>query len=361
MPERNTWHRHWIVLVRATAAPAAGLLALLIVLFVDGMTGAPARVILGLGCVVLIVQGTQALGGIPKAVAETPLSQRQRVLERAGRTFRLFLALVAFSLAALTVVLLLAAALSPGFNPAILQVLFVVWVGAIAFWFAINTVDWRNDVYILTHDRIIDQVRFPILYDQRTIARLDQVQNVRYQQGVLGRLLNFGDVTVETAGREQAVVFLEVPRPAEIQSIIFQRIDQLNERLAREEAVRQRDQIAVWFTAYHDLASRIEVLTMPETVPAQHTARPEWRINAGLNARYETWIAHDTVSHARDNKYKAKTPPQSGEGRRRFRAIVPTPQSGHLYLKIWLRVLPAPGEAQQEEEFASREFAIAVV
>jgi len=361
MPERNTWHRHPIVLVRAIFVPALGLLVLLAVLVVYGATSTPARIALGLGSVVLIFQGVQAGSGVPKEVAGTPLSQRENVLQRVSRPYRILLAVMTYSLAAVTFVLLLMFSVSPGASPAIMQGLFIVWFVAIAFWLTMNTVDWRNDVYILTQDRIIDQVRFPILYDQRTDARLDQVQNVRYQQGALGRILNFGDVTVETAGRTQAVVFLQVPKPAGIQSTIFQRIDQLTERLAREESLRQREQLSVWFAAYHDLAGRIEVLSMPETVPAQHTARPEWRINVDPDTRYETWIAHDTVSHARDNEYKTKTAPQPGQGRRRFRAIVPTPQSGYLYLKIWLKVFAAPGSGQQDEEFATREFAITVV
>lgn len=360
-PERNTWHRHWIVLIRAIGAPATGLLSLILVLVLDGTTGRPALAILGVGSLVLIFQGVQASAGVSKEVAETPLSQRTRVLERAGRIFRFVLAAVAFMLAGVTLPVVLVGFLTPVLPPLFMTVLYLLWLGAVAFWLVLNTVDWRNDVYILTHDRIIDQVRFPILYDQRTVARLDQVQNVRYQQGVVGRLLNFGDVTVETAGRTQAVVFLEVPKPAEIQSTIFRRIDQLNERLAMQEAARQREQISVWFTAYHDLAGRIEVLSMPETVRAERPIRPEWRINLGPGVPYETWVTHDTESHARDNEYKTKMDPHPGEGRRRFREIIPTPQAGYLYLKIWLRVASAQGTEQQDETLATREFAVRVV
>ncbi len=361
-PERNVWHRHWIVLIRATAAPVAGLLSLVGVwLFGGGPTGFPAQVILVVGSLVLIFQGVQAMSGVPKEVAETPLSQRQRVLQRVNLPMRFIMAAVAFTLAGAALTLVPLAMIAPATFAPYLKRLYILWGVAVVVWLAINTVDWRNDVYILTSDRIIDQVRFPILYDQRTVARLDQVQNVRYQQGVLGRFLNFGDVTVETAGRGQAVVFLEVPKPAEIQSIIFRRIDQLNERLAMREAERQREQLAVWFTAYHDLATRIEVLAMPETVPAEHPARPEWRINLPPGVRYETWVTHDTESHARDNLYRTEMDPHPGEGRRRFREIIPTPQSGYLYLKIWLRVLAAQGAEQQGEEFATREFAIRVV
>ena len=360
IPEQKKWHRHWIVLIRAVGAPVVGLLSPILVLVLDGTTGGPALVTLGVGSLVLIFQGMQASAGVPKERAETPLSQRRRVLERAGRIFRFILAGVAFLMAGVTLPVVLIGFLTSVLPPLFLTILYFVWMIAVASWLALNAVDWRNDVYILTHDRIIDQVRFPILYDQRTVARLDQVQNVRYQQGVVGRLLNFGDVTVETAGRTQAVVFLEVPKPAEIQSTIFQRIDQLNERLALQEAVRQRDQISVWFTAYHDLAGRIEVLSMPETVRAEHPVRPEWRINLGPGVHYETWVTYDTESHARDNLYRTEMDPYPGEGRRRFREIVPTPQVGYLYLKIWLRVASAEGTEQPDETFATREFAVRV-
>ena len=359
-PERILWHRHWVVLLRAVFFPAAGVLSVLAAALLTRSTSStPTRVILLVGSLVLIYRAVSLFGKAPQAT-QTPLSQRESVLFRVTAPVRVGMALVGYSLAGLTTATVLASfplAAARSFVP----ILYGVWLFVIALWLIVNTVDWRNDVYILTHDRIIDQVRFPLLYDQRTEARLDQVQNVRYQQGFWGGLLGFGDVTVETAGRTQAVLFLQVPNPLDIQRKIFERIDLLGERRAGEQAGRQQEQLLRWFTGYHSLTGSIEVLSLPEEVAPQRPIRVEWRINIGPDREYETWIAHDTTSHATDNAYTQQARRWTGRGRKRFSDIIASRSAGHVHVKIWLRLLATPGSEYPEEVFATRELTVRVV
>ncbi|MDH7489840.1 MAG: PH domain-containing protein, partial [Anaerolineae bacterium] len=241
------------------------------------------------------------------------------------------------------------------------SIMYFIWLFFILVWMALNSIDWRNDIYILTHDRIIDRIRFPLLYDQRTEARLDQVQNVRYQQGFWGGILGFGDVTVETAGRTQAVVFLEVSNPLDIQQTIFRYIDQLNERRESQQAARQHAQLAKWFRAYHTVVGWIEILDLPDEVRHPHPIHVRWRINLGPEQEYETWISYDTESDAQGREHANQTSVIRSSGRRQFHQIVPAGRMGEVFMRVRVRLLPPPGSDKPEEHFASREMMVRVV
>jgi membrane protein YdbS with pleckstrin-like domain len=358
LPERIQWHRHWVVLLRAIGLPVAGILTLVITPLVSGGITSPwTRGILIIGSLVLLSQAF-GLSRTPPQIAQTPLAQRQSVMYRVTQPVRVLMSFIALALA-ISAIVTVALSFASESAFVLVHVIYLVWIVFIALWFLLNSVDWRNDIYILTHDRIIDQVRFPLLYDQRTEARLDQVQNVRYQQGFWGGILGFGDVTVETAGRTQAVLFLQVPNPVDIQRSIFERIDQLNERRASGEATRQRDQLTRWFRAYNTLTGRIEIISLPESVQFPRPIHVEWWINTQPTQAYKTWIAYDTAPLVEVQDHP-ETDPFENMGRRRVRQIIPVTSEGDVYLKIWLRLFAPEGSRQEPEDLATRELTVRV-
>lgn len=360
LPEPRVWHRHPIVLLRTAFLPFAGVLTLLAAWAADGTTnGTWVRVALVAGCLVLTWRAAAAIT-LPRPGPQTPASQRQGVLQRVTGAVRALMAIVAFALVAGALITVLGTFVSRAFARAV-SIVYFAWLFFVSLWLALNSIDWRNDIYILTPDRIIDQVRFPLLYDQRTEARLDQVQNVRYQQGFWGGLLGFGDVTVETAGRTQAVVFVEVPNPLDIQRTIFRYIDQLNERREVQEAARQHAQLTKWFRAYHTVVGWIEILDLPEEVPFPRPIHVRWRINLGPEQEYETWLSYDTESDAQGREHANVTSVITNRGRRQFHQIVPVGHRGEMFVRVHVRLLPPPGSDRQEETFASREMMVRVV
>ncbi len=361
LPEPKTWRRHPIVLLRTALLPFGGVLTLLAAWAADGTTnGFWVRIALVAGSLVLIWRAAAVTVGAPK-LGETPIAQRKGVIERATGWLRFVMAFIAVMLAIGAVLAVILSFVSPP-QAKLVSIAYFVWLFFIIIWLLLNTIDWRNDIYILTHDRIIDQVRFPLLYDQRTEARLDQVQNVRYQQGFWGGLLGFGDVTVETAGKTQPVVFLEVMNPRDIQQSIFQRIDELNERRAAEEAARQHAQLTKWFRAYHTVVGWIEVLDVPEEVQFPRPIHVRWRINVGPEQRYQTWISYDTESDAQGRAHAHATSVITNMGRRQFHQIVPVARTGEMFLRVRVRLLPPPGsDEDKEEHFASREIMVRIV
>jgi hypothetical protein len=178
----------------------------------------------------------------------------------------------------------------------------IVYYGFLATWLAIEIADWYNDQYILTADRIIDIMRLPVIYEQRTEAPLAMVQNATTYQKGLGAILNFGNVQVETAGQARAILFESVWRPRKIQEEIFQHIDALEQTERARVQTAQHAHTKRWIEAYHTLTSGIHHIRYDETVTPKQAIHIQWRIQGPAGKRYRTWIDWDLVSHADDEE-----------------------------------------------------------
>ncbi len=95
------------------------------------------------------------------------------------------------------------------------------------FWVWWEYEDYRNDIYIVTDDQIIDIEAKPLwLSMRRREGGLDRVQNVDMAQiGLWQNLLNYGNVDIKTAATDEGYTFLKVSNPRLVQSIVFQKLD----------------------------------------------------------------------------------------------------------------------------------------
>lgn len=102
---------------------------------------------------------------------------------------------------------------------------FLFWYLACFGFFLVNFLLWYFNVNIVTDKRIIDIDFIYLLYEETTITRITQVEDVTYKMGGIARtIFNFGDVFVHTAGPEQNIEFLGVPKPAEVVKTIIKLI-----------------------------------------------------------------------------------------------------------------------------------------
>ncbi len=67
--------------------------------------------------------------------------------------------------------------------------------GVLLLWFY---VDWSNDYYIITSQRVVSQERIVFLYDSRQESPMDQVQSTEVDRSYFGRLLHYGDVRIRS-------------------------------------------------------------------------------------------------------------------------------------------------------------------
>ena len=92
------------------------------------------------------------------------------------------------------------------------------------------------------------------------------IQNISLEvPGFLGKLLNFGSVTIETAG-VGAFTFDLVKNPRGVQAEIFRRVEAFQRQKRREAAERHRNELLDWFTVYDQIRN--------PTSPAAHPQSP---------------------------------------------------------------------------------------
>ncbi|HET9848019.1 MAG TPA: PH domain-containing protein [Candidatus Dormibacteraeota bacterium] len=87
----------------------------------------------------------------------------------------------------------------------------------------LNYWGWRAHEYVLTDQRVILNEGILSRFS-RSIA-IDRIQDLTTFQGVWGRAWGFGDIELESAGRESGEVLSTVPRPQQLRNAIFAQIE----------------------------------------------------------------------------------------------------------------------------------------
>lgn len=92
----------------------------------------------------------------------------------------------------------------------------VLWVVFWQFW-----TTYYMDIWVVTNRRIID-IDYQRLFDRNiAILRLDRVQDITtHVQGVIGTLLRYGSVIVQTAGSEKEFVIDQIANPEALRDVI---------------------------------------------------------------------------------------------------------------------------------------------
>lgn len=90
-------------------------------------------------------------------------------------------------------------------------------------------ITWYFHVFIITDERVIDINFYNLLYKEVSQAKTDNIEDVTYRQGgVLRAMLDFGTVSMQTAGEQREFMIENVPRPNRVVKI-------LNELILEEE------------------------------------------------------------------------------------------------------------------------------
>lgn len=104
-------------------------------------------------------------------------------------------------------------------------VLFVLSAWWLALWLGVfhALTIYTLDTVIVTNERLIDNDQLGLF--NRRVSELDndRIQDVSaHTNGFLETFLDFGNVTVQTAGSDKHFVFYKVPRPEEVKNIIME-------------------------------------------------------------------------------------------------------------------------------------------
>ena len=122
-------------------------------------------------------------------------------------------------------------------------------------WVVYIIIDWWNDYYEVTKDRIVDVEKLPFfLREIRREAPLNQIQDVTYRiSSPIEMLLNYGNVVVQTAASQGALTFVGVPDPRGVKEEINRRVVEWRRQDELRKASDQLRDLPDWFELYNRL------------------------------------------------------------------------------------------------------------
>ncbi|HSM70432.1 MAG TPA: cyclic nucleotide-binding domain-containing protein, partial [Anaerolineales bacterium] len=142
---------------------------------------------------------------------------------------------------------------------------------AIVGWIFWTWVDWGNDYYVVTNQRVVWLEKVIGIYDSRQESPLSTILSVNVETSQLGRILDYGDVLVRTwIG---TVPFKKVDHPEQAQHMIEEYWDRTKNRAvdiekeAMKEAIRNRLGLSVPTPPEDEEESEAEAQPKPEPKP----------------------------------------------------------------------------------------------
>jgi len=165
------------------------------------------------------------------------------------------------------------------FFPIFIAVLAVALVIYLAKWIALDLLPWLTTVYTLTNQRVIAQSG--VFAVHRRECSLLKVEESDYRsRGVVSRLLDIGDVEVETFGRAGSIVLRGVPQPRRLQGLLGAEARALRDEVARQRQAQVPSRIARQLEqALHGAVSAHNEDTVPYRPVSPAMLRAQKRLN----------------------------------------------------------------------------------
>jgi hypothetical protein len=138
----------------------------------------------------------------------------------------------------------------------LLELLLGIAVFLSFMWYVYLYDGWYRDIYIVTHDRIVDvnSSSFRLRGEERREGTFEVIQNITYSiPDFFQQLVNMGDVFIETAAVAGNFTFNKVYDPSAVQQEIFNRMVAYQEERRRQQRIREDTRWAEWFQEYHNL------------------------------------------------------------------------------------------------------------
>ena len=173
---------------------------------------------------------------------------------------RIFLPVMAILMSSYLYLSSLGWGLPPFSSPAhwLLQGLLLVAIAASLFWYVWEYDDWTKDVYIVTDTQIIDiEASSFRLSKTKRESTFDNIQGVYSEvPNLLHKLLNMGNVVIETAGTQDTFTFTGVYDPESVTSEIFNRLALYQQKQQDKSRESATNQMLTLLKEYHDLVGK---------------------------------------------------------------------------------------------------------
>ncbi len=133
-------------------------------------------------------------------------------------------------------------------------------------WWLYRFVDWSNDIYRVTAEKIIDSERKPLGDEITKSAPLENIIGLDYERlGFLGVVLNFGNVIINI-GTENKFIFYGIHNPARAQRDIFNYMYQRRRKKQQDDTTQEQERVSNYIAAYHRQAQDIRQTKKPPQI-----------------------------------------------------------------------------------------------
>lgn len=95
-------------------------------------------------------------------------------------------------------------------------------------WTGIRWLAWRTTHFVITSDRVI--ARRGVLAKSGIEIPLERVNNVSFNQSIFERLINAGDLLIESGGEDGQQRFTDILKPDEVQNLIHVQMEENHRR-----------------------------------------------------------------------------------------------------------------------------------
>jgi uncharacterized membrane protein YdbT with pleckstrin-like domain len=86
---------------------------------------------------------------------------------------------------------------------------------------------WFYNIYIITDERIIDVDFYNLLFKKVSEAKLENIEDISASNsGFLQSIVDYGDITIQTAAEVPEIEFERVPHPDRVQKLLSELLDQ---------------------------------------------------------------------------------------------------------------------------------------
>lgn len=117
--------------------------------------------------------------------------------------------------------------------------------------------DWRNDLFQITSNEIVDMDKKPLGEATRRSAPLENILSLDYKRAnIIQRIFNFGTVSINVGNAQ--LDFENVAKPDMVQAELFERYYAALRQKEEKEAQRHRDDVVEFLAIYHEENKRYE-------------------------------------------------------------------------------------------------------
>lgn len=122
-------------------------------------------------------------------------------------------------------------------------------------WVVLIYLNFVDDIFVLTTHRVIDIDRLVFLLSEYSNdAPYNRVQDIHVEVGVIGNILGYGTIVVETSGRKYPVKMTDVPHALRLMDRIFGLINAVKERESAVAINKQKKENYKWLaTVVHEM------------------------------------------------------------------------------------------------------------